>query len=80
MDGRPCTLGCATEPGLQADSSAACLLTWGFSFTAVMWDDSFGPVVAMYVVHTCAVLNGSASAWPQGRGTWPTGSASPGPS
>jgi hypothetical protein len=27
MDGRPCTLGCATEPGLQADSSAACALT-----------------------------------------------------
>jgi hypothetical protein len=30
---------------------------------AVMWDDSYGPVVAMCVVHTCAVLNGSASAW-----------------
>jgi hypothetical protein len=28
-----------------------------------MWDDSFAPVVAMYVVHTCAVLSGSASAW-----------------
>ena len=30
---------------------------------ATMWDDSFAPAVAMYVAHTCAVLDGSASAW-----------------
>ena len=30
---------------------------------AVMWDDSFGPVVAVYVGHTCAELSGSALAW-----------------
>jgi hypothetical protein len=30
---------------------------------ATQWDDSYGPAVAQYVVHTAAVLGGSASAW-----------------
>lgn len=28
-----------------------------------MWDDSYAPTVSMYVVHVCAVLEGTASAW-----------------
>lgn len=30
---------------------------------ATMWDDSFVPAVAMYVVHVSAVLRGEAAAW-----------------
>jgi len=30
---------------------------------ATQWDDSYAPAVAQYVVHSCAVIGGSASAW-----------------
>jgi hypothetical protein len=30
---------------------------------ASQWDDSYAPAVAQYVVHSCAVLGGQASAW-----------------
>jgi hypothetical protein len=30
---------------------------------AVMWDDSFVQTVAMYVVHSVAVISGKATAW-----------------
>jgi hypothetical protein len=35
---------------------------WG-SPQASQWDDSYGPAVAQYVIHSVAVLAGSASAW-----------------
>lgn len=30
---------------------------------AVMWDDSFVPAVASYVIHTTAIYAGTAAAW-----------------
>lgn len=35
---------------------------WG-SPQATQWDDSYAAAVAQYVVHTVAVLAGSAAAW-----------------